>query len=94
MVPGDQLRLEVTLARARSRLAKVQAIGYVDGQVVTEAELLLAIQPDAAYVDPTAQVHPAAKIGAGTTIGPGAVIGPDVTIGQRCRIGASVVIAE
>ena len=92
VVPGDQLRLEVTLSRARSRLAKLQAIAYVDGQVVTEAELLLAIQPNADYIDPTAHVHPAARIGAGTTIGPGAVIGADVTIGKRCRIGAAVVI--
>jgi len=61
VVPGDQLRLEVTLVRARSRLAKARAIAYVDGQIVTEAELLLAIQPSAAYVDPTAHVHPAAR---------------------------------
>jgi UDP-N-acetylglucosamine acyltransferase len=64
----------------------------VDGQVVTEADLLLSIEPGASHVDPTAHVHPAAQIGAGTTIGPAAVIGPDVRIGRRCRIGASVVI--
>ena len=92
VVPGDRLRLEVTLGRRRSRLAKAQAIAYVDDQVVTEAELLLSVESGAAYVDPTARVHPAARIGAGTTIGPAAVIGSDVTIGERCRIGASVII--
>ena len=92
VVPGDRLRLEVTLGRTRSRLAIAQAVAYVDDQVVTEAELLLSIEPGASYVDPTAHVHPAARIGAGTTIGPGAVIGADVRIGERCRIGASVVI--
>jgi UDP-N-acetylglucosamine acyltransferase len=92
VVPGDRLRLEVTLERSRSSLAKAQAVAYVDGQIVTEAVLLLSIEPGAAYVDPTAHVHPAARIGDGTTVGPGAVIGPDVRIGDRCRIGASVVI--
>ena len=59
---------------------------------MAEAELLLAVEHGAAYVDPTACVHPAARIGAGTTVGPYCTIGPDVVIGTRCRIGASVVI--
>ncbi len=90
--PGDRLHLEVTLGRVRSRLAKVQASAYVDGQICAEAELLLAIQPGAAFVDQSAQVHPSARVGEGTRIGPHAVIGPDVTIGRNCQIGASVVI--
>jgi len=92
VVPGDRLRLEVTLVRSRSRLARVRAAAYVDDQVVTEAELLLAIDVGAASVDPTACVDPAAHIGEGTIIGPHAVIGPDVRIGKYCHIGASVVI--
>ena len=70
VVPGDRLRLEVALGRARSRLARVQAAAYVDEQVVAEAELLIAIEPGAAAVDPTAHVDPAAQIGEGTIIGP------------------------
>ena len=92
VVPGDRLRLEVTLGPVRSRLAKAQAAAYVDDQVVAEAELLLAIEPGPAFVDPTAQVDASARIGTGTSIGPHAVIGPDVRIGRNCRIGASVVI--
>jgi UDP-N-acetylglucosamine acyltransferase len=92
VVPGDRLRLEVTLGPTRSRLAKAQAAAYVDDQVVAEAELLLAIEPGPAFVDPTAHVDASAHIGAGTSIGPHAVIGPDVRIGRNCRIGASVVI--
>ena len=64
----------------------------MDGQLVAEAELLLAIEPGAAFVDPSAHVHPTARIGEGTTLGPHVVVGPDVTIGRNCRIGASVVI--
>jgi UDP-N-acetylglucosamine acyltransferase len=92
VVPGDRLRLEITLLRARSTLARVQAAAYVEDQVVAEAQLLLAIDSSAAAVDPTAHVDPAAEIGEGTVIGPHAVIGPDVRIGKHCRIGASVVI--
>jgi UDP-N-acetylglucosamine acyltransferase len=92
VVPGDRLRLEVTLGRVRSRLGKVNAVAYVDDQVVAEAELLIAVDAGPASIDPTANVHPTARIGAGTSIGPNAVIGPDVRVGANCRIGASVVI--
>jgi len=92
VVPGDRLRLEVVMGRARSRLARVQAAAYVDDQVVAEAELLLAVEVGAASVDPTAHVDPAAQIGEGTVIGPHAMIGPEVRIGKQCRIGASAVI--
>jgi UDP-N-acetylglucosamine acyltransferase len=90
--PGDRLHLEVSLGRVRSRLAKAHARAFVDGQIVAEAELLLAIEPGAAFVDRTAHVHPSARVGEGTRIGPQAIIGPDVTIGRNCQIGASVVI--
>ena len=92
VIPGDRVRLEVRLGRCRSRLAKAQAAAYVGEQVVAEAELLIAVDPGAAFVDPTASVHPAATIGEGTTIGPNCAIGPDVTIGRNCRLGASVVV--
>ena len=92
VVPGDRLRLEIALGRSRSRLAKARAAAYVGNQLVTEAELVIAIDPGPAYVDPTARVHASARIGAGTIVGAHAVIGPDVTIGARCRIGASAVI--
>ena len=92
VVPGDRLRLEVRLGHIRSRLAKARATAFVEDQPVAEADLLLAVEPGAAYIDPTAIVHPAARVGAGTTIGPYCTIGPEVVIGERCRIGASAVI--
>jgi len=90
--PGDRLHLEVTLGRVRARLVKAQAVAYVEGQVSAEADLLLAVEPGGAVIDPAAHVHPGATIGEGTVVGPQAVIGPDVTVGRNCRIGASVVI--
>jgi UDP-N-acetylglucosamine acyltransferase len=87
VVPGDHLRLELTLQRARARLALVQAAAFVGDDVVAEATLLLAIDPGPASVHPTAIVHTGARIGRGSIIGPHCVIGPDVTIGERCRLG-------
>ncbi len=92
VVPGDRLRLEISLGRRRSSLARAQAVASVGQHIVAEAELLLALVPDRTSIDPTAIVHPRASIGQGTSIGPFARIGPQVSIGNNCRIGASAVI--
>jgi UDP-N-acetylglucosamine acyltransferase len=98
VVPGDRLRLEVTLGTRRATLARAHGVAYVDDTIVAEAELLLglvgvtaAVHP-AASVHPSAIVHPNAKIGAGTVVGPFVSVGEHVTIGRDCRIGASTVI--
>jgi UDP-N-acetylglucosamine acyltransferase len=92
VVPGDRLRLEVSLGRRRSTLAHAQAAAYVGDQIVAEVELLLGLVPDGTAIDPTAIVHPRAVVGAGTTIGPHAVVGPHVRLGANCVVGASAVI--
>jgi UDP-N-acetylglucosamine acyltransferase len=92
VVPGDRLRLEISLGRRRARLVRAQATAFVGDQIVAEAELLLGLEPDRTEIDPRAVVHPLAQVGEGTTIGPHACIGPDVRIGRNCRIGASAVI--
>ncbi len=91
VVPGDRLRLEVTLGRHRWPLTRVHGAAYVDEQVVAEADLLLELRRTA-EVDARALVHPGAEIGEGTTVGPYVSIGPNVRIGRNCRIGASAVI--
>jgi UDP-N-acetylglucosamine acyltransferase len=92
VVPGDRLRLEITLGRRRTSLVRVQAVAYVGDQVVAEAELLLGLVPDTSDIDRSAIVHDRATIGPGTTVGANAVIGPNVRIGANCRIGASCVV--
>jgi UDP-N-acetylglucosamine acyltransferase len=92
VVPGDRLRLEVTLGRRRGSLARAQAAAYLDDQVVAECELLLGLLPASTEIDRSAIVHPSARIGKGTTVGPHATIGANVTIGENCRIGASAVV--
>lgn len=39
VVPGDQLRIEIEPLRIRSRMATVQGKAYVDGDLVSQAEL-------------------------------------------------------
>src|SRR5215218_8642481 len=92
VVPGDRLRLEITLGRQRTALARAQAAAYVGDQIVAEAELLLGLVPDRTEIDASAIVDPRAEIGEGTTIGPHATIGPHVRIGANCQVGASAVI--
>lgn len=92
VVPGDRLRLEITLGRRRSSLVRAQAAAYVGDQMAAEAELLLNVVPDGTEIHPTAIVHPRAYVGRGSIIGPHAVIGPHVRIGERCAIGASAVV--
>jgi UDP-N-acetylglucosamine acyltransferase len=92
VVPGDRLKLEISLGPRRAALARAQATAYVADQVVAECELLLGLIPDRTEIDASAVVHPSAEIGAGTKIGPHAVIGPRVTIGANCQIGASAVV--
>src|SRR5256886_5964686 len=76
VVPGDRLRLEISLGRRRASLARAQASAYVGDQVVAEAELLLGLIADKTTIDPTAIVDPRAWIGQGTTNRPHARGGP------------------
>jgi UDP-N-acetylglucosamine acyltransferase len=91
VVPGDQLKLTATIGPSRGRLVRVPVVAEVDGQVVVEANLLMAVTPTA-MIDPHARVAATAVVGPGTTVGPFAVIGPHVRIGSNCKIGASAVI--
>jgi UDP-N-acetylglucosamine acyltransferase len=92
VVPGDLLRLEVTLGRRRGSLVWVDASARVDDHVVAEARLVLALDAGAPDIHPTAIVHAGAVVGRGSRIGPHCVIGPHVRIGEGCVLGASVVV--
>lgn len=92
VVPGDRIRVEVSRRKTRGRIALVHGAAYVGDQIVAEADLLLAIEPDPVSIAPSAVVSPGATIGEGTTLAHNVFIGPDVRIGRRCRIGASSVI--
>lgn len=40
VVPGDQLRMEIEADRIRSRMASVKGKAFVDGELVSEADLM------------------------------------------------------
>lgn len=42
VVPGDQLRMEVEIINAKPRLSKVSAKAFVDGKLVSEADLMFS----------------------------------------------------
>jgi UDP-3-O-[3-hydroxymyristoyl] N-acetylglucosamine deacetylase / 3-hydroxyacyl-[acyl-carrier-protein] dehydratase len=43
VTPGDQIRFEVELLQVRRQVCKMRGVGYVDGQVASEAEFMAAI---------------------------------------------------
>jgi UDP-N-acetylglucosamine acyltransferase len=98
VVPGDRLRLEVTLGRRRTSIARAHGTAYLGDRLVAEADLVLGLTAGAGgqragvSIHPTAIVHPSATVGAGTTIGPYATIGEHAVVGRDCRIGASAVV--
>jgi UDP-N-acetylglucosamine acyltransferase len=92
VVPGDRLRLEVTLDRRRAAVARARGVARVAEHVVAEMDLVLGLAEDDVRIDRTAIVHAGAAIGEGTAIGAHAVIGAHVRIGRDCTIGASAVV--
>ncbi len=96
VVPGDRLELVVTLGRRRGPVARTQGVATVNGDIVAEADLVIALEPVACRTGPhvheTAIVYPGARLGEGTTVGPHATVGPHVVVGRDCTIGASAVV--
>jgi len=43
VVPGDQIRFELELLQFRGKTSRMKGVGYVDGQVVAEAEMMAMI---------------------------------------------------
>ena len=42
VVPGDQLRMEIEIIKAKPRLSKVHAKAFVDGQLVSSGDLMFS----------------------------------------------------
>jgi beta-hydroxyacyl-ACP dehydratase FabZ len=59
VVPGDQLRLELTVLRLRPRYIKLRGEAYVDGQLVAEA-LISSSLVDRALIQRNDQINRAA----------------------------------
>src|SRR5574341_984195 len=43
VVPGDQIRFELEMIAFRGRTCRMKGVGYVDGQVVAEAEMMAMV---------------------------------------------------
>jgi len=43
VVPGDQIRFELEMLQFRGKTCKMKGVGYVDGQVVAEAEMMAMV---------------------------------------------------
>ena len=94
VVPGDQLRLEVTLQRRHRPLWKMHGVATVDGQLAAQADLS-AVELDAdrprvvgAQPAPGTSIHPAAMIAREAELDVGVEIGAHAFIGPHVRMGA------
>ena len=43
VVPGDQIRFELEMLAFRGRTCRMKGVGFVDGQVVAEAEMMAMV---------------------------------------------------
>jgi 3-hydroxymyristoyl/3-hydroxydecanoyl-(acyl carrier protein) dehydratase len=43
VVPGDQIRFELDMVQFRGKTCKMKGAGFVDGQVVAEAEMMAMV---------------------------------------------------
>ncbi|MBI4542631.1 MAG: UDP-3-O-[3-hydroxymyristoyl] N-acetylglucosamine deacetylase [Gemmatimonadetes bacterium] len=43
VIPGDQIRFEIEMIQFRGKTCRMKGVGYVDGHVVAEAEMMAAI---------------------------------------------------
>jgi UDP-N-acetylglucosamine acyltransferase len=106
VVPGDQLRIEVTFLRRHRPLWRMHGTASVDGQVVAQADFAAVeveepgagrVEPGKAGADgprihPTAVVARQAELDRGVEIGPYAVVGPHVVMGRGTWVGAHAVV--
>ncbi len=44
VTPGDQIRFELEMLQLRRQVCRMKGVGYVDGQVVAEAEMMAGIR--------------------------------------------------
>jgi UDP-N-acetylglucosamine acyltransferase len=101
VVPGDRLRLEVTMGPRRARLARAYARAYIGDDIAAEADLLMGLAADGVAADGVAADGVAADgvaaggrqgvtIDASAIVHPGATIGAGTVIGPHAVIGAHV----
>jgi UDP-N-acetylglucosamine acyltransferase len=100
VLPGDQLRVEVTALARTAGAWKMRGVVWVEEQVVAEAELTAVEtagddglpRTEARRIHPAAAVAGGAELAEGVEVGAYAVIGPQVRIGPGTVVGPHAVI--
>ena len=91
---GDQIRMEVEIAKKKDPHVTVSVKALVQGQLVCEGKFLfvLTLKPSKPQIHPMASVHPSASLGKDVVVGPYAIIGEEVIIGNGTVIEAHTMI--
>lgn len=61
VVPGDQLRIEMTVIRRKGSVAKMAGRATVDGLLVAEAEVMCKLQDKVPHTEPRTEQPPVAE---------------------------------
>jgi len=96
VVPGDQLRLEMDVAKVRQNYVQMKGVALVDGRVVCEGNFLFTLveKPSRPQIHPTAFVHHTALLGKDVVVGPNTIIGENVIIGDRTILESHILIEK
>jgi UDP-N-acetylglucosamine acyltransferase len=99
VVPGDQLRIEVTALAHDAAGWRMRGVAWVEEHLVAEAEFTTVEvageglpRREADRIHATAIVAPGAELDPGVEVGPYATIGPHVRVGRDSVIGPHAVI--
>lgn len=90
VLPGDELRLEVTFDAAAA-VPRLRGVATCEGAVVADVDFALAL-PRGRRIHPTAVVARGAELDEGVEVGAYAVVGAQVQVGRETWIGPHAVI--
>lgn len=96
VVPGDQLRLEMSVKSIKDTVIFMNGQALVNGRCVCTGDFSfnLATRPTKPQIDATASVHHTAVLGKNVVIGPNTIVGEHVHIGDNTVINANCFIEK
>jgi len=93
VLPGDQMRVEVTALARRARAWRMRGVVSVGERIVAEAELTtMEVEGEGLPRTESRRIHPTAVVAAGAELAVGVEVGPYAVIGAHVRIGSGTVV--
>lgn len=95
VVPGDQLRIEVTMLEHHAGAWRMRGVASVEEHVAAEAEFTtIEVEGEGLPRNEARRIHPSAVVAAGAELAEGVEVGAYATIGPSVRIGRDTVVGS